>query len=301
MKIALIGHYCTDLFHHSDGTEEQRPGGIYHAIATMAAVASDSDTLFPVCGVGDAEFESFRTLLSRCPNVDLSGVFRLQQGSNVVHYFDDRPAECVENISPPIPFESIRPFLAVDGIYINMISGSDITLDTLDHIRLGVRGKKVPIHFDMHCLTLGINSDGTRFRRAMSDWRRWCFMTDSIQMNEEEAGGITLEQFSDEAFAKQMMPLMVKAFVVTKGKNGVTVYRDEHKVLKRNDIAGIPNEEPVSVIGSGDIFGASFLYAYLRKKDYIAAAEIAATIASQSTRYPWQSKHEALRAFRELL
>lgn len=301
MKVTLIGHFCVDVFHRSDGSEEKKPGGIYHAVAAMANLADDGDRLYPVFGAGASEMELITSTLSVYPNVDLGGVYTLPNGSNIVHYYDDRQAERVENISPPIPLESIRPFLSVDGIYINMISGSDITLETLDHIRLEVRKRKTPLHIDMHCLTLGINPDGTRFRRAMSDWRRWCFMTDSVQMNEEEAGGITLEQYGDDTFAKQMMPLMVKAFVVTRGKNGATLYREEHKVLKRTDVGGGANEHPVSDIGSGDIFGAAFLYAFLKKNNYAEAASIAHAVAAHSTRFSVSDKHQEIRSQRILV
>ncbi len=101
-----------------------------------------------------------------------------------------------------------------------------------------------------------------------------------------------------EAFAKQMMPLMVKAFVMTRGKNGVTLFRDEHKVLKRNDYTEGRNEMPVSEIGSGDIFGASFLYGYLKKKNYMDAAQFAHQVASHSTRFSISEKHKELRSFR---
>lgn len=304
MKITLIGHFCVDVFHRTDGTEEKKFGGIYHAVAALSNIAAEKDTLFPVFGVGTQEIEEIKSLFSQLENVDVSGIFELSGGSNLVHYYADpkdallQPNERVENISPPVQFKAIREYLKVDGIYINMISGADITLETLDRIRLEVRSKRVPIHFDVHCLTLSINPDGTRFRRAMSDWRRWCFMTDSIQMNEEEAGGITLEHLNDEAFAKQMMPLMVKAFVVTRGKNGVTLFQEEHKILKRNDYADGKNEAPVSVIGSGDIFGASFLYGYLKKKNYMDAAQFAQQVASHSTRFSISEKHKELQSFR---
>ena len=300
MKITLIGHFCIDIFHRADGSEERKLGGIYHAVAAMANISSDTDMLSPVFGVGLKEIEEVKSVLGDYTNIDLAGVFTLENDSNYVHYFDDRPNECVQDVSPPIPLKHIEPFLNVNGIYINMISGRDISVETLDHIRLAVRGKNIPIHLDVHCLALGINPDGTRFSRAVSDWRRWCFMTDSVQMNEEEAEGITMEHYSIEAFAKQMMPLMVKAFAVTRGKNGVTLFRDEHKVLKRNDFNEGANDTPVSVIGSGDIFGASFLYGYLKTKNYIEAAKFAQTASAYSTKYSLSEKHKELQAMREL-
>lgn len=300
MKIVLIGHFCVDVFHGADGSEEKKFGGMYHAIAAMANIASPHDTLFPVLGVGSQEIHDFKTAVQQWGNVDGAGIFELKSGSNYVHYFVDNPNERVENISPPIPFETIKPFLSnCDGVYINMISGSDITLETMDRIRLEVRNRRVPIHFDMHCLTLAINPDGTRFRRAMSDWRRWCFMTDSIQMNEEEAEGISLEQYSNEALARQMMPLMVKAFVITRGKNGATLFREEHKTLTIDHFSEGANESPVSSIGSGDIFGASFLYGYLTKKNYFDAARFAQKMASYSTKFSLSEKHGELQKLRE--
>jgi hypothetical protein len=307
MKIVLIGHFCIDIFHHADGTDEKNFGGIYHAVAAMANIAADSDILFPVFGVGRDEIQEVQSSLAQFGNVDTLGVFELNDGTYTVHYYNDpketsyQPTERVENISPPIPFETIKPVLDVDGIYINMISGSDLTLETMDRIRLEVRSKRIPIHFDAHCLTLLINPDGTRFRRAMSDWRRWCFMLDSVQMNEEEALGISPEHYDDDTFAKQMMPLMVKAFVITRGKNGATVYQEEHKTLIRKDVNEWANETPVSVIGSGDIFGASFLYGYLKKKNYVDAVHFAQQVASRSTYFPVSEKHTALRKLRGLV
>jgi len=302
MKIVLIGHFCVDVFHRADDSVEKKFGGIYHALAAMANITSPDDTLLPVVGVGVEEIHDFKAVVQQWGNVNCSGIFELKGGSNYVHYFDGNPNERVENISPPIPFETIKPLLSdCDGVYINMISGSDITLETMDRIRLAVRKRKVPIHCDIHCLTLAINPDGTRFRRAMSDWRRWCFMIDSIQMNEEEAEGISLEQYSNEAFAKQMMPLMVKVFVITRGKNGATLYREEHKTLKIDHFSEGANESPVSTIGSGDIFGASFLYGYLKKKNYLDAARFAQAVASYSTRFSLSEKHTALQTLKELL
>lgn len=301
MKITLIGHFCIDIFHHSDGRVEKRLGGIYHAVAALANIALQNDILFPVFGVGVKEMDEVRAALGKFKNVNLAGIFQLDTDSNIVHYFDDSPNECVQNISPPISFTSLEPFLAADGIYINMISGRDITLETLDRIRLAVREKRIPIHLDVHCLALGINPDGTRFSRAVSDWRRWCFMTDSVQMNEKEARAIAMEHYSDEVLAKQMIPLMVKAFVVTRGKNGATLFREDHKTLKRNDFNEGGNENPVSVIGSGDIFGASFLYRYVQTKNYTEAASFAQKVSAFSTQFSLSEKHNKLQKMREVV
>ena len=301
MKLTIIGHICFDIFHRVDGTEERVLGGIYHAVAAMANLASDRDTIYPVFGVGKKDGEQVRTVLSQYKNIDLSGIFTFDGETNSVHYYDDSPNERSLDIAAPIPFRAIKPFLNVDGIYVNMISGKDIVVDTLDEIRLEIRGKKTALHLDMHCLTLSVNPDGTRVHKEMADWRRWCFMTDSVQMNEEEAKEISVEQFNDELLAKQMIPLMVKAFIITRGERGATLYQEQHKQLSAVTFTDEANVPPVSTLGSGDIFGIAFLYFYLKKKNYPEAAELAQKTASHSTKFQLTEKHRELKAMRELL
>ncbi len=301
MKITVVGHFCIDIFHHADGSEEKQPGGIFHSVAALANLASDRDMIMPVFGIGETEYEEVKSALSQYRNIDLSGIFQFAGGSNNVHYYADGSGERTLNISKPIPLSHIKNFLNVDGVIINMISGQDITVDTIDEIRLVVRGEKVPIHLDIHSLTLTVNKDGTRTRKPMADWRRWCFMTDSVQMNEEEAKGMSVEHFNDELLAKQMIPLMVKAFVITRGEKGSTVYQEDHKHLYTTEITNDLNPEPVSTIGSGDIFGSSFFYHYLKKNNYIDAAKFAQSATAHSTKFPLSEKHKQLKAMRDLI
>lgn len=302
MKITVIGHYCVDLFRRSDGTEERKHGGIYHAVAALASLAADRDTIFPVFSVGEKDLEFVRSAFAPFKNVDLAGVYTISAPSNEVVYDDDQPNERSLNVPPPIPFSAIKKFLSVDGVLVNMVSGQDIVIDTLDEIRLQVRGKKVPIHLDFHCLTFTVNPDGTRVRRPMPDWRRWCFMTDSVQMNEEEAAEVSAEQYSNELLAKQMIPLMVKAFLITRGGNGLTLYQEEAKHLSTENIgAAEPGAPVVSTLGSGDILGAAFLYAVLKKKNYHDAAVFAEKTAAFSTQFALESKHAELKVMRESL
>ena len=290
-----------DVFHLPDGSEEKKLGGIYHSIAALANLATDRDTIFPLFGVGENDFPVLRETLSQYKNVDTSGMFQFPGESNHVHYYSDSPNERSFNVSQPIPFQHIKKFLNVDAVYVNMISGNDVSVNTFDEIRLEIRGKKTPLHLDMHCLTLAVQEDGTRVRKAVSDWRRWCFMTDSIQMNEEEAAELSLEHYNDELLAKQMMPLMVKALVITRGEKGATIYQDQHKQLLTAEIPNEKNTDPISTLGSGDIFGVSFLYAYLKKKNYTDAAMFAQQSAAYSTKFSLSEKHQQLKAMRELL
>ena len=288
MKFALIGHLSVDVRRGADGTETRSFGGIFLAVGALATIASDADVITPVFGVGEKEADEVRSSLGQFPNVDAGGIYPLAGETNEVRYFtgeDGRGIECSKHISPPIPFSRIEPYIGANGIFIDMVSGSDILLDTLDQIRLAVRSKNTPIHLDLHSLTLGVGADAARYRRPLQDWRRWCFMVNSVQMNEEEAAGLTVEQYSEEALAKQMLPLMVNAFCLTRGARGMTLFQQEHKHLLRKDLEGIPTGAS-NTIGCGDVFGSAFLYAFARAKDAAKAAQFANEVAAVQSAAP---------------
>src|SRR3990172_5786411 len=149
MKFTIIGHLCLDVIHHPDGTETKSYGGIHFAVAAMANIASAGDVICPVFGVGEGEFQAVKQLVERYPNVDGGGIFSFAGVTNHVHlFYGDKGTrtECSKDIAPAIPFSRIEPYLSGQGILINMVSGYDVVLETIDQIRLAVRPKNIPIH-----------------------------------------------------------------------------------------------------------------------------------------------------------
>jgi sugar/nucleoside kinase (ribokinase family) len=215
-----------------------------------------------------------------------------------VHFFSSpagKRTECSKHLAEAIPFARIKPFLDVDGVLVNMASGFDITLETFDFIRMQTREQGIPIHFDFHSLTLGIDSEHARFRRPLTDWRRWCFMVNSVQLSEEEAAGLTAERYDEPTLINQLMPLMVSALVITRGERGATLIRQEHKKLFREEIAGVAGGERVETTGCGDVFGAAFFCEFLRTKDYAKAAAFANRAAAAKSLFVGAEKLDTLR------
>jgi sugar/nucleoside kinase (ribokinase family) len=302
MKFTVIGHLCSDIVHLPEGNEVRSYGGILYAVTTLAALAGEGHTIFPIFGAGKTDEEQIRSVLSRYPGIDQSGIFTLNGETNEVHLFYDENQhrlECSKNISDPIPFSAIEPYLSVNGILINLISGFDIVLETLDLIRLGVRSKNVPIHLDLHSATLGIDGKGTRFRRPLADWRRWCFMINSVQMNEEEAAGLAIDKHDEESLAKQMLPLMVNGFIITRGERGATMFRQDHKTVFRDDVQGAVAGPVVDVTGCGDIFGAAFIYSFCRTKKFTEALDYANSAAGITTAASGLGKVDVLSRWKE--
>ena len=122
-------------------------------------------------------------------------------------------------------------------------------------------------------------------------------MVNSVQMNEEEAAGLTVEQYNEEMLAKQMLPLMVNAMCVTRGARGVTVFQQEHKHLLRKEFPGIStgSKDPT---GCGDVFGSAFLYQYCKTKNYGRAAGFANEIAAANSTFSGSDEIDRLSQFK---
>ncbi len=300
MKYTIIGHFCIDVRHPEgkpDGEKEQRTyAGIMNSVKAMASLASETDTVYPVFGVGERDYYGVKTALGAYKNVDISGIYSSREESNEVHVYPngDVVTVCAKRISAPIPFAKIEPFLNVNGVLVNMMSGFDITIDTLDEIRMVVRAKATPVHLDLHNLTLGVNADATRSRRPVPDWRRWCFMMNSVQMNAAEALGLTVEHTDIDALVKQMVPLMVQAVCITHGEKGATVYEAQHKSAITHTVEAAPAGKNQDTVGCGDIFGAAFLQRFSTDKQVAEAARFAGRCASAAARVAGEKKFSVI-------
>ncbi len=307
MKIVVIGHICRDIIHPpktaaSSPPASQQWGGILYSLLTLSSLLKESDTITPVFGVGKADHAALLEVLSDFRNINSKAIFPLPGETNAVHLFYDEGSEgrmeCSAHISPPIPFALIKPHLDADAVLVNMISGFDISLETLDQVRMEVRNDGTPIHFDFHSLTLGVDKEAKRFRRPLTDWRRWCFMLNSIQLSEQEALGLTSEKFDEALLINHLMPLMVPTLLITRGQRGASLIQQKQKKLSQLDVPGISLTSSPDPTGCGDVFGAAYVVEMLRSKDPVAAVQFANRAAAVNTTL---HSAEELRALPELL
>ncbi|HTK81499.1 MAG TPA: carbohydrate kinase family protein [Bacteroidota bacterium] len=301
MKITLIGHLCLDVIHHPDGSTTQGYGGIFFSLATLANLLPAGDTITPVFGVGKDDYDALIERLAAYPNVSTDAIYRFPGPTNQVHLFYENDGERVErseHISEPIPLKKIRPHCDADMILVNMISGFDITLETLDEIRMIVRDRQVPIYIDIHSVTLGIKEDFTRFHRPVEVWRRWLFMIHAAQMNEEEAAVLSPGKLDEATLAKHTLALNTKVLHITRGERGCTTFVDEHKHLHRYDIGGIKVEGAVDPTGCGDVFAAAYCAHYMKSNDIFSSAQFANRAAAMKAGMPGSEHIDALASLR---
>lgn len=301
MLITVVGHICLDVIHHPDGTESQGYGGIFYSLAALANIADSNTKIFPVFGIGSKDYSHLIERLSAYKNVDTSGIFKTDGHTNQVHLYyknNSNRIECSQNIAKPIPFKKIKPYLDTNMLLINMISGFDITLETLDEIRMNLREEKIPIFLDVHSLSLGVNEDGKRYRRLIPDWRRWLFMLHTVQMNEEETAGFVNENPDEEYLIKQITALNTNNVIITRGSNGSTLFKDEHKHIERFDFSGIETERAVDSTGCGDVFAAAYCAKYIRAKDEAVSAEYANQVAAMNATFKSSNEIDQLSKFK---
>jgi len=283
MKITVIGHLCLDVILHPDGSETQSYGGIFFAVAALANLLGPRDTVTPVFGVGRSEYGAFIERLKSYAIVDPSGIFATNGSTNqvrLVYATTSERTECSRHIAEPIPFKRIRSHLDADMVLVNMISGFDITLETLDEIRMEVREAGIPVYLDVHSLTLGVRDDCTRFHRPLELWRRWLFMIHAAQMNEEEAGSLTAGELDERSLANHALALNTGALLITRGERGCTAFIDERKRMRRIDVPGIQIERAADPTGCGDVFGAAYCAHYMKTKEIDSSVSFANKVAA---------------------
>ncbi len=295
MKYGIVGHLCLDVIHLPDGSEVQSYGGIFFSLASLANIVDDEDLIYPVFGVGEVDYDKFIERVSIYPNVVIDGIFKFPGFTNRVHlFYQDRQerTECSVHIAKPIEFERIKRLkdLGVDGIFINMISGFDIELETLKSLRKIFDGY---IHFDIHSATLGIDEKNIRFRKKIGNWAEWLENVDTVQMNEFEARSIGEEWWDNDMLAKNVLELDVKAMVITRASLGATVYYFDDG-FKKADVEAY-EVQVVDPTGCGDVFGSAFFYKFSKTKDPLTSTEFANYVAGLNAMIPGSTQIDKLK------
>jgi hypothetical protein len=270
-RIGIIGQPCIDEIVSPDGEiTSQALGGILYSYAAMERAARESNTdveFLPLTWFSKPDAETILPFFSLLNHFkDLSKLFNTDSLTNRVRlvYSDQthRTEHCPV-ILPAITEEELSwiDLASLDGIFINMISGFDISLDTLKWIRSQT---KAYIHLDIHALVLGSLSEDSSLPRKMTgrkDWKEWVTNVDSVQMNEIESDWLGAPKITTE---KELLSEIRKlsahsgspsSVIITRGERGATSFDFKHEKIW--------NKEPVEKIirnttGSGDVFGAMY-------------------------------------------
>jgi hypothetical protein len=279
--VGVIGSLVWDEIHGRDplGRVVEEWGGIAYALAGLDAALPEPWRIVPLIKVGQdlapraREFlASLRRLAPGARCIEVPG-----ENNRVVLFYQSAERRC-ERMSGGVPgwtWPELGPLVSgLDALYLNFISGYEMSLGTAQALRQGFAG---PIYADLHSLLLGLGGDGMRMPQPLPDAPSWFGCFDVIQVNEDEMNQMSPDPLS---LAAAILGAGAQALLVTLGPRGAVYFsRSESGFEVRAPdpsrrpgprhpdpgappfrtarIPGVPVDEPLDPTGCGDVFGGT--------------------------------------------
>jgi hypothetical protein len=294
-RIGIIGSLVWDLIYGRDPLVPpvEEWGGIAYALAGLDASLTQEWEIVPLIKVG-------RDLSGQAQDF-LRGLSRLSPGGRcvevtapnnrvVLHYQStERRCERMAGGVPGWTWAELGPMVRdLDAIYLNFISGFELCLGTAQALRQGFKG---PIYADLHSLFLGMQQDGIRVLRPLTDASSWFGCFDFVQLNEDEMQQLTPDPLTLSA---QALGAGVSLLAVTLGPRGVAYVAapgfdglaepsfPRSAVPIRSALISAPPIEALDPTGCGDVFGAAAFARLLAGDPVEAALRHAAGLAARN-------------------
>ena len=262
-RLGVVGTMVWDTIYGRDPAQPavEEWGGIAYALAALDATLPDDWEIVPLIKVG-------RDLAPRAAQF-LSGLRRTAHGARFIEVPDannrvtlryqdaERRCEWLQGGVPPWTWPELGPMVRdLDALYVNFISGFELSLDTARLLR---RGFSRPIYADLHSLFLGQAPDGMRLLRPLPDGAGWFGCFDVVQLNEEE-----MQQLGPDPLAAAAGALAAgcTTVCVTLGSRGAAYFTAtpppvRTALVRPGDAALLVGDGEGDPTGCGDVFGAA--------------------------------------------
>lgn len=267
-RLGVIGVLVWDEIHGRDPAAPplEEWGGIAYSLGALDAALPAGWEIVPLVKVGRdmrpqaAEF--FRGLRRLMPGARPIEVDAPNNRVVLRYHTAERRCEQLTGGVPPWTWPELGPLVQdLDALYVNFISGFELTLETAVALRRAFRG---PTYADLHSLFLGIRADGHRVPQALRDASGWFGSFDVIQLNEQE-----LHQLASEPLpiAASALAAGAEALIVTLGSGGAVYFEADRGrgpgvlaqagAVLRTARVPAPLVDAVDPTGCGDVFGAT--------------------------------------------
>jgi hypothetical protein len=293
-RVGVIGTFVWDIIHGRDPRHlpVEEWGGITYALGAFDAALPADWEFVPLVRVGAdlapraRDFlRGFRRLASDAAPIEVpypNNRVEMRYSSS------ERRSERLKGGIPGWSWLGLKPLLhGLDALYINMIAGNELDLETAQLIRQHYRG---PIYLDLHSLLLGIEPDGLRTPRPLANVGAWCRCADLLQVNEDE---MALMAPDPMALAATALAEGVRCLVVTLGSRGAVYFSapgfeggidwvgQEPRLgpTRTALVPAVPAHPDGDPTGCGDVWGATYFSRLLagdKFGDAIAKAHMAA-------------------------
>lgn len=278
MKLLLIGSSVKD--HIRIGDEEKvSPGGIFYSVLGATNFTEPDDKISLLTAIDKENEKLFAENYNRIEKSLITYTGKIP----VVHLRileDKERCEYYENITQCLDIHSIPNLNSFDGIFVNMITGFDLTLEDIIYLRENYKGL---IYLDIHTLSRGLTEKNERLFRPIPFAEKWVASADFIQVNENEI--LTLTNTTDEfEAAKQILELGTKFLLLTKGEFGARIFWFQKGELN-SIFASSLKVNTKNKVGLGDIFGAVFFSSYIKHRNLNNALRLANTAAGTASEF----------------
>lgn len=288
MKLLVIGHSVVDIFIEND-EEVLKPGGIYYSTLGFNLMKRKMDEIFLVSSLDEKYKNLFSNLYSHInqryvertdeiPRVNLTLCKNQERGEK---YF---------NLTEKLNITKLSELNKFDGIMINMITGFDLDLSSLQQIRQTYNGE---IYIDIHTLSRGLDEQNKRYFRQVPGYKQWLNCVDIVQVNENELKTIC-SPADETAQVEEVLNYRPKILIVTRGETGATLFYKDVTGLHSLHEAAL-DVKAINQVGCGDVFGAAFFYSYILCHDLHESLKKANIAAGTITEHIEFNNIEVLR------
>lgn len=256
-RLGVVGAMVWDTIYGRDPAQGpvQEWGGIAYALAAIDATLPDDWEIVPLIKVGRdlaPKANEFLRSLRHTPHA--ARFVEVPEPNNRVtlrYESSERRCEQMRGGVPPWTWPELGPLVQdLDALYVNFISGYEMTLETAQLLR---RGFPRFIYADLHSLFLGKEPDGLRVPRALPQAPAWFGCFDVVQLNEDEMAQLGNDPL---AIAADALRQGCTALCVTLGKRGAAYFTGDpvRTALIPTGASEAPDGDPT---GCGDVFGGA--------------------------------------------
>jgi len=298
----VLGSFVWDVIHGRDvrTAPVEEWGGITYALSAFDAALAGEWQLVPIAKVGSDVYpravEFLGTLRRLAPGATAVEVPYANNRVELRYSSIERRSEVLSGGVPPWSWLGLRPLLeGLDALYVNLISGFELDLETTQLIRQHFRG---PMFGDLHSLMLAVQPDGLRSLRPLPNAAEWCACFDLLQVNEDEMSMMAPDPL---ALAATAMARGVRTLVVTLGARGAVYFvspgfdrlRDLEAGRGVRAVGGAvrtalvpapsgPVKTEGDPTGCGDVFGATYFSRLLAGDSFSDALHCALRAATRN-------------------